>query len=281
MTVLRSGDRGRAGHIAANGLGLLAWGGAAHAATVVAIDSGDTLRVREGGTVRTVRLACLEAPELSQAPHGERAKATLQRLLPVGSAVLLTPFPRASAPPGVTVAEVATSAGPVNLELVRAGQAFTTLDGQPLCDPLRYAEAENTARFRRLGVWQVEGGLQRPREWRIARAEAEARRAREQALQAQLRRERTARPPDIGPPPRQGPLAARWPTGGPEIQQQCVATAREKFLEGSGGIAPPPGALESFCTCLTHPKANDTPNTLGERCTRGLLLRVSAARQAG
>jgi endonuclease YncB( thermonuclease family) len=83
--------------------------GMATAATVVAIDSGDTVRVREGRSVQSIRLACLDAPELAQAPHGPASQAALQ--------------------------------------MVRAGQAFPTLIQPSQCDPLRYAEAENMARF--------------------------------------------------------------------------------------------------------------------------------------
>ncbi|MFN9644646.1 MAG: thermonuclease family protein [Cyanobacteriota bacterium] len=202
--------------------GAVALGGTALAATVVAVDSGDTLRVREGGQVRQIRLACLEAPALSQAPHGEQARATLRRLLPEGSAVLLRPISRAGDPSGVPVVEVSTRSGSVNIELVRAGQAFTTLDTQPQCDALRYAEAENTARFQRLGVWRVEGGY-----------------------------------------------------------AQCLATAREKFLEGSRGNAPPAGLLEGFCSCLIQPKASDSPASLGQRCTRQLLDRISRIASPG
>lgn len=258
----------------------MALGGTALAATVVAVDSGDTLRVREGGQVRQIRLACLEAPALSQAPHGEQARATLRRLLPEGSAVLLRPISRAGDPSGVPVVEVSTRSGSVNIELVRAGQAFTTLDTQPQCDALRYAEAENTARFQRLGVWRVEGGIPRPWQWRLAEAEWGARRAREQALRTQpwpvSRPRRT-----LAFQPRQGPFAAAgtsFPQGGYE---QCLATAREKFLEGSRGIAPPAGLLEGFCSCLIQPKASDSPASLGQRCTRQLLDRISRIASPG
>lgn len=280
MMVLLIGDRGRVGSFTVIGLVLAAWGGAAAAATVVSIDSGNTLRVREGGAVRTIRLACLEAPELSQAPHGDQARATLRRLLPEGSAVVLTPIGQASAPADGLIAEVATRAGTVNVELVRAGLAFTTLDVQPQCDSLRYGEAENTARFQRRGVWRVEGGIQRPWEWRIARGEAEARRTRERMVQEQLRRERDTRR-TVAFQPRQGSLAMgqAMPAGG--VYGQCLATAREKFLEGSQGVAPPPGALEGFCSCLVKPKVNDTPNALAERCTRQFLERISSTLTAG
>jgi endonuclease YncB( thermonuclease family) len=58
-------------------------------ATVLSIGDGDTLRVREGSHTINVRLACIDAPETSQAPHGASARTQLQALAPVGSTVAL------------------------------------------------------------------------------------------------------------------------------------------------------------------------------------------------
>ena len=41
---------------------LLLLAGPASAATVLSVGDGDTLRVDEGGNLRTVRLACIDAP---------------------------------------------------------------------------------------------------------------------------------------------------------------------------------------------------------------------------
>jgi endonuclease YncB( thermonuclease family) len=43
-------------------------------ATVLSIGDGDTLRVREGNGTVNVRLACIDAPESSQAPFGAQAR---------------------------------------------------------------------------------------------------------------------------------------------------------------------------------------------------------------
>ena len=59
----------------------------AQSATVVSIGDGDTVRVRLGGEVRSVRLACIDAPETAQIPWGQQARSQLQALLPIGSAV--------------------------------------------------------------------------------------------------------------------------------------------------------------------------------------------------
>ena len=42
----------------------------ANAATVVFVGDGDTIRVSEGSRRLTIRLACIDAPEISQRPWG-------------------------------------------------------------------------------------------------------------------------------------------------------------------------------------------------------------------
>lgn len=50
-------------------------------ATVLSIGDGDTIRVRQGGRPITVRLACIDAPEMAQQPYGQRACDYLQMRL--------------------------------------------------------------------------------------------------------------------------------------------------------------------------------------------------------
>jgi endonuclease YncB( thermonuclease family) len=56
---------------------------------VISIGDGDILRVRQGSRTVNVRLACIDAPESSQAPFGTQARQQLQALAPVGSSVEL------------------------------------------------------------------------------------------------------------------------------------------------------------------------------------------------
>jgi micrococcal nuclease len=56
---------------------------------VVSVGDGDTIRVRHKGQQLTVRLSCIDAPELKQAPWGEQSKNRLKQLLPVGQVVSL------------------------------------------------------------------------------------------------------------------------------------------------------------------------------------------------
>lgn len=45
-------------------------------ATVLSIGDGDTLRVRQSGRAVTLRLACIDAPEIAQSPSASRPAAT-------------------------------------------------------------------------------------------------------------------------------------------------------------------------------------------------------------
>ena len=61
----------------------------AQAATVLSVGDGDTLRVDDRGKRLTIRLACIDAPEMAQGTHGEQSRALLTSLAPVGSDVSL------------------------------------------------------------------------------------------------------------------------------------------------------------------------------------------------
>ena len=74
----------------------------AMAATVVSVGDGDTLRVEDGGKKFTIRVACIDAPEMAQAPYGQQAREALQALLPVGSTVTLKVQTSATATAGPT-----------------------------------------------------------------------------------------------------------------------------------------------------------------------------------
>ena len=59
----------------------------AMADTVLSVGDGDTLTVTGTSGRRTIRLACVDAPETAQTPYGYAARAALQQLVPVGSNV--------------------------------------------------------------------------------------------------------------------------------------------------------------------------------------------------
>jgi len=135
-------------------------------ATVVSIGDGDTIRVRDAGRLVTVRLACIDAPEMAQAPYGSQARRYLQTRLPVGSSVRL--IPQTTDRYGRTVAEVIGEVN-LNLALVEDGLAFAYRQYLAGCNAKEYLDAEYRASRHRYGVWQVPGGITRPWDFRRGR----------------------------------------------------------------------------------------------------------------
>jgi endonuclease YncB( thermonuclease family) len=154
-------------------LAAMAWpaGGLAQGikATVLSIGDGDTIRVRQAGRAVTVRLACIDAPETAQSPHGQQARSYLQQRLPVGREVSLEV--KTTDRYGRSVAEVISDVN-INLALVEDGQAFAYRQYLSGCDAKEYLDAEYRASRRRFGVWQVEGGITRPWDFRRGRRSA-------------------------------------------------------------------------------------------------------------
>ncbi len=150
---------------------LLPGAGSAEAlkAEVLSIGDGDTIRVRQGGRAITVRLACIDAPETAQNPYGRQARSYLQQRLPIGREVIL--HVKTTDRYGRTVAEVISDIN-INLAMVEDGQAFVYRQYLGGCDAKEYLDAEYRARRRRYGVWQVEGGITRPWEFRKGRSAA-------------------------------------------------------------------------------------------------------------
>ena len=138
-------------------------------ATVLSIGDGDTIRVRQSGRAVTVRLACIDAPETAQSPHGQQARSYLQQRLPVGREVRLEV--KTTDRYGRSVAEVISDIN-INLVLVEDGQAFAYRQYLSGCDAKEYLDAEYRASRRRYGVWQVPGGITRPWDFRRGRRSA-------------------------------------------------------------------------------------------------------------
>lgn len=138
-------------------------------AEVLSIGDGDTIRVRQGGRAITVRLACIDAPETAQSPYGRQARSTLQQRLPIGREVILDV--KTTDRYGRTVAEVISDIN-INLAMVEDGQAFAYRQYLGGCDAKEYLDAEFRASRHRYGVWQVEGGITRPWDFRKGRSAA-------------------------------------------------------------------------------------------------------------
>lgn len=145
--------------------GLLFCFNGAKSAQVLSVGDGDTVRISEGGRKITVRLACIDAPESSQQPWGERSTSLLRQLIPIGSEITLEM--RATDRYGRTVAELINDSGNVNQQMVRVGQAFAYQKYLRQCDANTYLQLEGEARRQGLGVWAVgPSGITRPWDYR-------------------------------------------------------------------------------------------------------------------
>lgn len=149
------------------GLSLLLALAAPQPATVLSIGDGDTLRLRQGARTLTVRLACIDAPEIAQAPWGQQARRQLQTLAPIGSAVTLRS--KTTDRYGRQVAELSSKGRNLNQALVASGAAFVYWPYIGGCDRQTYSRLETEARFKWLGVWSTPGGITRPWDVRHAR----------------------------------------------------------------------------------------------------------------
>ena len=136
-------------------------------ATVLSIGDGDTIRVQQGQQRLTIRLACIDAPEMAQAPDGANARSYLHTRLRLGSSVTLRP--QTVDRYGRTVAEVI---GEINLGLamVEDGMAFAYRKYLAQCDAKEYLDAEFRASRSRYGVWREPGGITRPWDFRSSRS---------------------------------------------------------------------------------------------------------------
>ena len=151
-------------------LAAMAWpvasAGQGISASVLSIGDGDTIRVRQGGKAITVRLACIDAPETAQSPYGQQARRYLLQRLPIGREVSLDV--KTTDRYGRSVAEVFSGVN-INLALVEDGQAFAYRQYLGGCNAKAYLDAEGRASRRRVGVWQVPGGITRPWDFRRGR----------------------------------------------------------------------------------------------------------------
>jgi micrococcal nuclease len=122
--------------------------------TIVSVGDGDTIRVRTADQKNlTVRLSCIDSPEMSQKPYGEASSNRLKQLLPVGQPITLKVVNKDR--DGRTVAKVYVGNSSINLALVKEGQAAVYRQYLSRCPELRdrLLSAEASAKSRRLGLW--------------------------------------------------------------------------------------------------------------------------------
>lgn len=136
---------------------------AINAPKVFSVHDGDTIKVVDANNVKTtIRLACIDAPELAQAPYGATSTAILKDLISPGTPVSLKSS--GTDQHSRTIAEVFSKSKNINLEMVRQGQAFAYWQYMKPCDGVAYGKAEQEAKELGRGVWAVD--LQKPWDYR-------------------------------------------------------------------------------------------------------------------
>jgi micrococcal nuclease len=122
-------------------------------AQVLSVGDGDTLRAKMKGQTVTIRLGCIDAPEMAQSPFGVQARNRLQQILPAGQTVQVRSIE--SDRYGRTVAELFSGGRSVNLQMVAQGQAavYTQYLSGCAATQNQYLQAENQAKQKRLGFW--------------------------------------------------------------------------------------------------------------------------------
>lgn len=121
---------------------------------VVSVGDGDTLRVRnQQGQPITIRLGCVDAPELKQNLWGQQSKTRLQQLLPVGQLVQVRQIERDKYKR--QVAEIFVNNRSINLTMVQEGQAVVYRQYLQGCAKTKdqFLQAETDAKSKKLGFW--------------------------------------------------------------------------------------------------------------------------------
>ncbi|MGD1901019.1 MAG: thermonuclease family protein [Geitlerinemataceae cyanobacterium] len=129
-------------------------------ARVTRVVSGQTIEVEIDGSIETVRLSGLDAPDLRQAPWGLESQQALAREIEGREILLSWPEGRA-APPRDRFdrlwAQVWSADRQVALDRVRAGWGLT--GDRALADAADFAAARAEARVLGRGIWNPERAM--------------------------------------------------------------------------------------------------------------------------
>lgn len=118
---------------------------------IVSVGDGDTVTAMAGTKKVTLRLACIDAPEMKQSPWGEQSRKRLQQIIPNGSSVGIKTYTTDRY--GRIVAEIFKGKVNVNLAMVQEGRAVAYREYLEQCDAQAYLRNENSAKQRRLAYW--------------------------------------------------------------------------------------------------------------------------------
>lgn len=135
------------------GVGLVSCSETSHPSVeITTVKDGDTVEI-QGATGRaTVRLACIDAPELEQVPWGRQAALRLAELLPIGKRANLRVV--GSDRYGRTVGELYQGDRSINLKMVQESQAVYRQHLENCFDTSKqYYRAEAKASLKERGFW--------------------------------------------------------------------------------------------------------------------------------
>ena len=134
--------------------------------TVLTVNNGQEVLVELDGEGRAVRLACIQAPLAEQRPWAQNATDQLRRSLQPGNRVVLEL--RARDVYGRVVARLIKAGADVATPLLTQGAVFAYDGYLGQCNDLDYPRFEREAKAAQLGVWSVQGGIERP--WNLIEA---------------------------------------------------------------------------------------------------------------
>ncbi|MCC5631543.1 thermonuclease family protein [Nostoc sphaeroides] len=124
-------------------------------ATVVGVADGNTIVVKDNaGQTIPIRLACINAPEVTGQPYRLAAIQRLKQLLPPQTPVVIRSTEELKS--GHTVGEVFVDNRSVNLLLVESGNAVVDRESLQNCyeSKTQFLIAEANAKNKHLGLWQ-------------------------------------------------------------------------------------------------------------------------------
>ena len=132
------------------------------ASIILRVIDGDRVIASFQGKQTKIRLACIEAPEIGQAPHGRIARNTLIGLLPRHSRINVQPLNYDQN--GWLVANILSLGGvDIGEELIRLGLVYAHNTSLSYCDGPKLLLIEDQARQSRIGIWKdTQQGLSRP-----------------------------------------------------------------------------------------------------------------------
>lgn len=126
--------------------------------TVTGVGDGDTITANIKGKSATVRLGCIDAPEMKQTPWGEQSRQRLQQLLPIGIQVQIQAIDTDQYGHIVGVVVTSNTGININLKMISEGQAVVYTPYLNGCshNQDQYLNAEAKAKEQRLGYWNQE-----------------------------------------------------------------------------------------------------------------------------